>query len=142
VREAKRDPTGEDKPPSTHELASLLGSSQAAFLALTQRGSTVRCEWKRYSKKSPWVLKVSQGKRTLFYVTPKAESFEATVVLGERAAEAALAGRVSKRLHAAIREAKAFVEGRPVRVVVRGQADLVGVEQLVAVKLDPRLPVL
>ena len=137
MKEAKPDPAGEDKPPSTRELASSLGSSHAAFLALTQRGSALRCEWKRYSKKSPWVLKVSQGKRTLFYVTPKAESFEATVVLGERAVEAALAGRVSKSLHAAIRKAKPYVEGRPVRVVVRGPADLVGIEQLVAVKLDP-----
>jgi len=83
------------------------------------------------------VLKVSQGDRTLFYVTPKADAFETTVVLGERATEAALRGRVSKKLYASIRAAKPYVEGRPVRVVVRSQADLAGVEELVAVKLDP-----
>jgi hypothetical protein len=93
------------------------------------------CEWKRYSKKSPWVLKVSQGDRTLLYATPMADAFEATVVLGERAAQAALAGRVSKTLHASIQAAKPYVEGRPVRVMVKGKADLAGVEQLVAVKL-------
>jgi hypothetical protein len=66
-----------------------------------------------------------------------ADAFEATVVLGERAAQAALAGRVSKNLHASIRAAKPYVEGRPVRVIVRTRADLAGVEELVAVKLNP-----
>lgn len=126
-----------DRPPTTRELNALLGESYAAFEALTQRGSAVTCEWKRYSKKSPWVLKVSQGARTLFYATPKVGSFEATVVLGERATEAALNGRVSKKLHSSIRAAKTYVEGRPVRVIVKDQADLAGVEQLVAVKLEP-----
>jgi hypothetical protein len=137
VKKAKADPAGEDKPPSSRELARLLGKSHAAFLALTQRGSASTCEWKRYSKKSPWVVKVSQADRTLLYATPMADAFEATVVLGERAAQAALAGRVSKTLHASIRAARRYVEGRPVRVIVKGQADLAGVEELVAVKLNP-----
>jgi hypothetical protein len=136
VRKAKIDP-GESKPPSIRELARLLGGSHAAFLTLTQRGSAFTCEWKRYGKKSPWVLKVSQADRTLLFATPMAGAFEATVVLGERAATAALAGRVSKRLHTSIRTAKSYVEGRPVRVIVKGQADLAGVEELVAVKLNP-----
>ena len=125
------------RPPTTRELHALLGESYAAFKELTQRGSAITREWKRYSKKSPWVLKVSQGDRTLFYATPKVGSFEATVVLGQRATEAALNGRVSKKLHSSIRAARTYVEGRPVRVVVTGQADLASVEQLVAVKLDP-----
>lgn len=137
MKKAKPDPAVDSKPPSTRELATLLGGSHAAFVALTQRGSGVTCEWKRYSKKSPWVLKVSRGDRTLLYATPRADVFEATVVLGERATQAALGGRVSKKLHASIRAAKPYVEGRPVRVMVRDQSDLAGVEELVAVKLDP-----
>ena len=134
---AKPAPSGVASPPTARDLEALLGESFAAFQALTQRGPTVTREWKRYSKTSPWVLKVSQGDRTLFYVTPQAGSFEATVVLGERATEAALNGRVSKELHASIRGARAYAEGRPVRVVVTDETDLAGVEQLVAVKLDP-----
>jgi hypothetical protein len=137
VRKAKADSPGASRPPSTRELMTLLGRSYAAFLALTQRGSAFTCEWKRYSKKSPWALKVSQGDRTLLYATPMADAFEATVVLGERAAQAALAGRVSKTLHASIRAANPYVEGRPVRVMVKDQADVAGVEELVAVKLNP-----
>lgn len=134
---AKQIPPSTARPPTTRELTTLLGDSYAAFLALTQRGPAVSRDWKRYSKQSPWVLKVSQRDRTLFYATPMAEAFEVTVVLGERATEAALAGRVSRELHPSIRAARKYVEGRPVRVVIRDQADLAGVEQLVAVKLNP-----
>ncbi len=136
AREAKPAPADDTKPPSTSDLAVLLGKSHAAFLALTRR-ATATCEWRRYSKKAPWVIRVSQGDRTLFYVTPQAEEFEVTVVLGERAVAAALAGRVRKELHASIRSANSYAEGRPVRVAVTRKADLARVEELVGVKLQP-----
>lgn len=137
MRKVKPDGPVESKPPGTRELSVLLDDSLAAFRALTRRSAGAVCQWRRYGRKSPWVLKVSQGKRTLFYVTPKPNEFEVTVVLGQRAAEAALAGRVRASLHAAIRSAKRYVEGRPVRVLVRNEADLAAVEELVAVKLKP-----
>ena len=124
------------KPPAASDVAALLGRSHAQFQALTGRAGGV-CEWRRYSKTAPWVVKVSEGDRTLFYIAPKPGHFEVTVVLGERAVAAALAGRVGKKLHASIRDAKPYVEGRPVRVLVRSKADLQGVEDLVAVKLKP-----
>lgn len=126
--------------PGDDELVHLLGRSRAAFQALTHDRAGVTCEWKRYSKKGPWVLKVSEGERTLFYVIPQASQFEVTVVLGQHATDAALAGRVRPELHAAIRSAEPYVEGRPVKVVVTGKWDLAGVEELVAVKLQPRMP--
>ncbi|HEY0305149.1 MAG TPA: DUF3788 family protein [Longimicrobiales bacterium] len=137
MAKAKSVPSHVARPPTTRGLNALLGESYGAFKALTQRGSAVTGEWRQYSTTSPWVLKVSQGDRTLFYATPKVGAFEVTVVLGQRATEAALTGRVSKKLHATIRAARAYAEGRPVRVLVTGQGDLAGVEQLVAVKLDP-----
>jgi hypothetical protein len=135
----KRKPgAGQDsRAPSVEELARLLGKSYDAFQALTHERTGATCEWKRYSKKGPWVVKVSEDERTLFYLTPHADRFEVTVVLGERATKAALAGRVRPALHGAIRSARPYVEGRPVRVVVAGKADLAGVAELVAVKLKP-----
>jgi hypothetical protein len=123
--------------PGDDELVNLLGRSHAAFQALAQRRVGVTCEWKRYSKKGPWALKVSEGERTLFYLTLQANQFEVTVVLGQRATDAALTGRVRPELHATIRSAKPYVEGRPVKVVVTCKEDLEGVEELVAVKLKP-----
>ena len=134
---AKRGTAAKDaKPPTAGDVANLLGRSHAQFQVLTGRPGAA-CEWRRYGKTAPWVVKVSEGDRTLFYIAPKPGHFEVTVVLGERAVAAALAGRVGKKLHASIREAKPYVEGRPVRVLVRSRADVKAVEELVAVKLKP-----
>jgi hypothetical protein len=137
MKKAKDNPALDSTPPDARQLATLLGPSHAAFIALTQRGSGVTTEWKRYSKASPWTLKVSRADRTLFYATPLPGAFETTVVLGERATEAALSGRVAKSLHPSIRAARPYAEGRPVRIMVRGEEDLPGVEELLAVKLAP-----
>ena len=93
---AKKVTVAQDaKPPAVSDVAALLGKSHAQFQVLTGRPGAVR-EWRRYGKTAPWVVKVSEGDRTLFYITPKPEHFEVTVVLGERAVAAALAGRVGK----------------------------------------------
>lgn len=105
-------------------MAAVLGDAYPGFQALVSRRSETTAEWRRYSKKSPWVLKVSQGKRTLFYARPDFGKLKVTVLLGGRAAEAALAGQVRKQLHASIREAKVFPEGRPVSVWIKRPADL------------------
>jgi len=137
---AKR-PTGPpaptSAPPTAPELARLFGRAHAAYEALTERFKRATWEWKRYSKEGPWALKVSAGKRTLFYVKPGRGSFEVTVLLGERATKAALGGRVSKGLHASIQGARAYAEGRPVRVAVKSKRDLAGVNELIDVKLNP-----
>ena len=137
MAEAEPKPVHDSAAPDNDELVGLLGMSHAAFLALTHDRDGVTCEWKRYSRNGPWVLKACQGGRTLFYLMPKANQFEVTVVLGQRATDAALAGRVRQELHAAIQSAKPYVEGRSVKIVVTGNDDLAGVEELVAVKLKP-----
>jgi uncharacterized protein DUF3788 len=116
-------------------MAAVLGDAYPGFQALVSRRGETTAEWRRYSKKSPWVLKVSQGKRTLFYARPDSGKLKVTVLLGGRAVEAALAGQVRKQLHASIREARVFPEGRPVSVWIKRPADLAKVEELVSVKL-------
>jgi hypothetical protein len=81
-------------------------------------------------------LKVSDGKRSLFYARPDPGHLTMTVLLGPRAVAAALAGGVAKALHRSIRGAKAYPEGRPVSVAVKRPSDLAKVEELIAVKLE------
>jgi len=138
VKRAGRPAAAADEAPDERAVARQLGRAHAALEALLDRGPGTTREWKRYKKDGPWVLKVGQGARTLFYLRPDDGSFHVTVILGERAAAAALAGRVSAALHGAIRGARAYVEGRPVPVLVRTKADAALVEELLAVKLDPR----
>ena len=134
---APRAPVAAETAPGERAVARQLGRAHAAFATLVDRGAGTTREWKRYKKDAPWVLKVNQGSRTLFYLRPDAGFFRVTVLLGERAANAALGGRVSEALHEAIRGARKYAEGRPVPVTVRTLKDAELVEELVAVKLHP-----
>ena len=122
-------------PPSDSELKAVLGEAYSAFQALVSRAGPGAAEWRRYTKNSPWVLKVTQGKRSLFYARPDSGHLKVTVLLGGRAVEAALAGQVSKRLHESIRKAKVYPEGRPVSVAIKRPSDLGKVEELIAAKV-------
>lgn len=133
----KKDATeAPGEPPSESEMRTALGEAYPVFRDMVARAGPGAAEWRKYTKNSPWVLKVSDGKRSLFYARPDAGHVLVTVLLGERAVEAALAGRVSKALHPAIRDAKAYPEGRPVSVLVKRPSDLARVEELLAVKRE------
>ena len=122
-------------PPSESELKAVLGEAYSAFQDLVSLAGPGAAEWRRYTKNSPWVLKVTQGKRSLFYARLDSGYLKVTVLLGGRAVEAALAGQVSKRLRESIRKAKVYPEGRPVNVVIKRPSDLAKVEELIAAKV-------
>ena len=121
------------EPPSESDMRAVLGEAYAHFQDLVSQAGPGAAEWRQYTKKSPWVFKVSDGKRSLFYARPDAGHLRVTVLLGKRAVDAALAGRVSKGLQESIRSARVFAEGRPVTVLVKRLSDLVKVEELIAV---------
>jgi hypothetical protein len=130
-------PQDSSAPPTDADLATMLGSAKPALDALVSGSPGRIAEWRRYSSKSAWILRVCQGKQPIIYLKPEPLAIKATVLLGARAVEAALAGQVSTRLRHAIERAKVCPEGRPVEVRVTGVSDVARVEQLVAVKLRP-----
>jgi len=125
-----------DTPPTDAAVATMLGEMYPAFQEMAAHGGKATAEWKRYSPKTPWVFKATLGKRALFYARPDDGVMLVTVLLGERAVQAALGGRVRKALHRAIHDAKVYPEGRPIVVRVRRPADLEGIRELIAVKLE------
>lgn len=122
--------------PSEAALRERLGPAHAAWRTLLASLPGVEQEWKLYSAKAGWVLKLKEGDRTLLYAHPQDGEFRVIVVLGERAVQAALAARLSLRLREAIAAARPYVEGRSVPVVVRGPADLSDVESLLPFKRE------
>ena len=141
AKKTKNRPQDASAAPTDADLAAMLGPAQAALEALVAGVPGRIAEWRKYTAKSPWILRVSQGKKPILYVQPEPLALKTTVLLGRRAVEAALAGRVAKRLHRAIERARVYPEGRPVEVRVTGVADIERVEQLVAVKLRPEAPI-
>ena len=82
-------------------------------------------EWAFAGQAFGWSLRLRQPKRVLLYLIPGSGSFLAGVVLGGKAAAAALADAT---LPAALRQplaaARVYAEGRGIRLELRGASDL------------------
>ena len=95
----------------------------------------IRREWKHYSQKSGWVVKVVQKKRTLFYLIPHDGYFDLAFVFGDKAVAAAEQSTLPKKMLAELRDARRYVEGRGLSVPVKSSRALKSIKTLVAIKL-------
>jgi hypothetical protein len=132
---AASSPRKTDRPPSSADVKRMLGPAFAAWEALLDPARGRTTEWKRYRPEDPWALRVFEGKRTVLWVRPVEGELRATVIVGNKAVAAGLAGRLSERLKKALREAPAYPEGRAVRFRLKSAARVRGVEQLIDLKV-------
>jgi hypothetical protein len=123
--------------PTEGELRALLGRCYRLFDEVAHPGPGITGEWRCYKKGTAPILKVIDGKRTLYYVRPDRRSVHVSFLLGRAACEAALAGQVPAHLRDVIRSARQYPEGRAVRLELHRLADVADVEALLAVKRAP-----
>lgn len=131
---AKTTPVPE-KPPTTKDVSRTLGPAFAAWQALLDPSLGRTTEWKRYGKKNPWVLRIFEGKKTIFWLYPVKGELQVTLIVGEKKVKAGLAGALPKRLKDDLRRATSYPEGRAVRLRMRTAARAGDVERLVDLKL-------
>ncbi len=126
--------------PDERELAEALGPAKALWDELTDGLSAGlgidAAEWKSYSPKSGWALRLFHKKRAIVYLSPARGWFLASFALGEKAVRAALGTGLPAPVVKIIEEAKRYVEGTAVRIEVKQPADLAVVLTLSAVKRD------
>jgi hypothetical protein len=121
--------------PSEGELRQLLGRRYRLFDRVAHPAPSAVGEWRCYRKGTPPILKVIDGRRTLYYARPDKSSVHVTFLITRRASEAALATRLPRHLRAALQSAQEFPEGRAVRLELHRLADVADVEALLAIKL-------
>lgn len=130
------------KGPTVKDVASELGPAQAVWdaisAALAERFKGLALEWKPSKSSFGWMCLAKHKKKTLLYMTPDKGKIQAAVVLGERAAGAALASGLPEAIKDMIRQARPYAEGRGIRFPVSSAADVDLVAELVAVKTAPK----
>jgi hypothetical protein len=120
-------------PPSPAVLRTTLGPSFAAYQRFLEQHDDLRPEWKYYGK-SGWTLKLFEKSRNLCFITPHEGEFSIAFLLGREAVEEALRSTLPEAVKRQIREARTYVEGRPVKLTVRKERDLAPARKLLKIK--------
>jgi len=127
---------GQAEQPAEAQLTAKLGAARPLWDELL--AALPQCEarqWKSYSLKAGWSLRMKRGKRNIVYLSPSLDGFTASFVLGDRAVFAARAAGLPAAVVRIIDEARKYAEGTAVRIDVKTHADLEVVRKLAAIKL-------
>jgi hypothetical protein len=127
-------------PPAHAELEGLLAGAWPAWRALLDGQPELRPEWKYYGAKYGWSLKLFSGKRNMCFIAPGAGQFTVGFLFGANDTQRVLSSDVPQALKDELADAREYIEGRAVRVVVARHEDLKPVLQLLAIKRAPRRP--
>jgi hypothetical protein len=130
---------GRTTPPTEADVATALGRAKPVWDQLiAELGSRYDVgvqEWKSYSPKAGWSLRLKRRGRTIVWMAPAAGSFQAIVILGDRAVADARQAGLSAKLLRLLDDAPRYPEGTGLRLVIKTERDLAAVRTLVAVKL-------
>jgi len=131
---------GRTELPTDAELVQALGAAKPVWDGLiaglaAQHGVSGR-EWKCYSTKTGWALRLLRGKRTILWLSPCQGCFRAAFVLGDKALLAARHSRLSALAMRAFQQAERYPEGTGVRLLIKGPKDIPTVRKLAVAKLE------
>ena len=131
---------GKTAPPTDRELTAALGPARATWdqlLADLARDHGVDVhEWNSYSLKAGWSLRVKRKARTIVWLGPRAGSFMAAFILGDKAMQAARAGKLPQRIVKIMNAAPKYPEGTGIRITLKTPGDIAAVKALAAIKIS------
>jgi len=126
--------------PTDSELAEALGPAKALWndlIDVAAKELTVADqEWKCYSPKYGWSLRLKQKKRNILYLSPSRGAFLASLVLGDKAMESARKSGFPKTLMKILDEAKRYPEGTAIRIDVKKEKHVDFIKKLMVIKLE------
>jgi hypothetical protein len=130
---------GRKEKPLEKDLAGALGPAKPLWdrlvAGLAAELDVVDQEWKSYSPKAGWSLRLIRLKRVVVYLSPSRGSFIASFALGDRAVQTALGSELPPAVLKTIKEAKRYAEGTGVRFEVKKPGDVDIIKKLAAIKV-------
>lgn len=131
---------GKTVEPAEADLSKALGPAKPVWDGLladlaAQHDVAIQ-EWKCYSPKAGWSLRLKRGKRTIVWLSPCEGCFQAAFILGDKALLAARQSDLSVQALRALDQAKKYPEGTGVRLLIKSPKDIPTVKKLAVVKLE------
>jgi hypothetical protein len=125
--------------PDDADLQKALGPAKPVWdqliSGLAARHGVTTQEWRSYSPKAGWALRLNRGKRTIVWLAPCEGRFRVAFILGDKALQAAREMQLSAPVRKALDGAVRYPEGNGVRLIVTKPEDLPALEKLAAAKI-------
>lgn len=124
--------------PTDSELTAALGPARsawdAALVTFADKHGPFDQEWKSYSPKSGWSLRLKRAKRNIVYLSPMKDGFLVSLTLGEKAMKEALDCELPPDVAKALREAVKYAEGYAFLLELHSETELAPIAKLVEIK--------
>ena len=124
--------------PIDEDLEDVLKNSFDSFSKLISflesEYGALKKEWKFYSKKAGWTLRVSNDKRNLVFISPNDDHFFVTVNMSVKVSKIVLDLDISDNTKDLLKQTKPYAEGKSVLIPVRKDVDLEDIKTLLNVR--------
>jgi hypothetical protein len=131
---------GQTTRPTDDELEKVLGRAKPLWdqlvAELASEHDVTNREWKSYSPKNGWSLRLIRGKRTIAWLVPSAGAFQVLFILGEKALTAIRQTAFPARVLRMLDDAPKYPEGTGLRFEIETAHDIAAVKKLAAIKLQ------
>lgn len=125
--------------PNNEMLSETLGETKKYWEKikdhLTKEYGELTQDWKFYSKKSGWILKILRRKRNLFFFIPLEGYFRLSFVFGDKAINEIEKSDLPENIKEALRNARKYAEGRGLQVDIKSGENIDVVKKLVEIKV-------
>jgi hypothetical protein len=129
---------GKTTQPTAEEVIAVLGPTAAVWKELIDwfaEQKIVDQEWKSYSPKAGWSVRLKVKKRNIIYFAPCKGCFRVAFIFGDKAVAAARQANLSKSTLKLLDEAPRYPEGTGLRLTVKSSKDLAAIRKLALIKL-------
>lgn len=131
--------TDKTKTPNEKDLVAALGKTYQLWQDIVNevylKYPNVVSEWKFPGQKHGWSFKMKDKKRSIIYLLPRDKRFMVAFNFGQKAFEKIMESNISNEIKDSLEAARAYVEGRGIRIEVKNQKPLKDISELIDIKL-------
>lgn len=131
--------TDKGKKPGDADLKKALGKHYALWQDIAefvkQSFPEVKEEWNYSGEKYGWGFRLKDKKRVIVYLLPREGFFKVAFVFGQKASEVVFSASISETIKDELKAAKAYAEGRGIRLEVKNKSQLADIQKLISIKL-------
>ena len=132
--------TDKSRVPANDDLVTSLGNTFSYWMALKdfayEKYPKAIEEWNYPGAKYGWSFRIKDKKRAIIYFLPREKYFLVAFVFGQKATELVLQSDVSNEIKTGLESAKAYAEGRGIRIAVKDEKNLSDIKRLIEIKVS------